>query len=94
MAIIKKELIDENKVKCIVKSSNILETLYNAETKDLSITFKNGRQYRYSGVLKEIYSGFESAESKGKYFNQYIKQLPTVRLDNVDVTELLKLVGN
>ena len=92
MSIIKKET-DENSVKCIIKSSNILETIYETQKKDLTITFKNGRRYKYSGVMKEIYSGFEKAESQGKYFNEYIKPLTTTRIGDVDVTELMKIIN-
>jgi len=89
MSIVKKDIIDGNKTRCIIKSSNILESIYDSNSKELTLTFKNGRRYKYTGVMKEIYSGFEKADSNGKYFNQYIKHLTTTRLDDINISSML-----
>jgi hypothetical protein len=42
---------------------------YDDETKELSVTFKNGKEYTYVDVDKSIYDGMSSAASAGKFFN-------------------------
>ena len=36
-----------------------------------------GAVYRYHGVESDVYEGFLSAASKGKFFNRYIKDAYT-----------------
>ena len=54
-----------------VESSNIRSIGY--ENKTLEIEFHSGGTYRYNEVGEEVYKSFLEAESKGKYFHQYIK---------------------
>lgn len=39
----------------------------------LAIQFHGGKTYKYSGLSPDTYRGYESAESKGKYFSKHIK---------------------
>lgn len=42
---------------------------YNNETKELTVTFANGKDYVYKDVDKSIYNALIGAASAGKYFN-------------------------
>lgn len=39
----------------------------------LSIWFDKGGRYDYFGVPEHVYTGLLHAESKGRYFNQFIR---------------------
>lgn len=55
--------------------SNLLSrTKFNEETLELIAEFKNGTQYLYKEVPKEIHDAFLIAESKGQYFLKEIRQ--------------------
>lgn len=56
-----------------VQSSMMTAIGYDAQQKTLRIRFIQDADYDYSGVPPEIYQGFLSAESKGKYYHRYIK---------------------
>jgi hypothetical protein len=68
-----KRVEKENIVKSIYDSSNILASKYDKTTKDLTITFKRGAQYKYIGVSSSDYMRFETAESQGAILNSHIK---------------------
>lgn len=53
-----------------VTSSNIAAVGYEAET--LTVRFRNGGEYRYSGVPVEVYAALMAAESKGGYLARNI----------------------
>ena len=64
-----------------VQSSMISAVGYDAQNKTLRIHFIQNADYDYSGVPSEIYQNLLSAESKGKYYHQYIKgQFPSKRV--------------
>ena len=88
MAIVKREVID-NKVKCLIKSSNLLETVYDPDNKILNITFRSGRVYQYKNIEPKVYQQFELAESHGKIYHKLFKPLPTTRLADIDPNPLL-----
>jgi len=48
---------------------------YDDETKELTVTFTNGKPYVYEDVDKSIYDSLITAESAGKYFNSIKKDL-------------------
>jgi len=48
---------------------------YDAAKHILTITFVSGKVYAYKAVPKQIYVGMRGAVSKGRYFNNYIKDL-------------------
>lgn len=56
-----------------VESSSLSSVGYDSENAILEIEFKSGGIYQYSGVPQDVYDGLMNAESKGKYFHQYIK---------------------
>jgi hypothetical protein len=88
MAIVKKENID-SKIRCLINSTNILETLYDTASKDLIVTFKSGRSYQYKNVDPKVYNIFEQSPSHGQALHQMFKNTPTTRLTDVDPTSLL-----
>lgn len=61
-----------------IKSSNLQEAAYDGVSK-ARVKFKNGT-YEYEGVTPKIWeefsATFQSSESTGNYFNQFIKPLP------------------
>lgn len=56
-----------------VISSDLSEVGYDADNNALVVEFKSGNTYQYSSVPQEVFDGLISAESVGKYFNQFIK---------------------
>lgn len=60
--------------KVFVESSNIDYVEYHKEDSSLEVGFKNGRVYAYLDVAKPVYDDFILSESKGKFFNTYIKE--------------------
>lgn len=56
-------------------SSVINSYEYDAVKHTLTITFVSGKVYAYLAVPKQIYVGMRGAVSKGRYFNNYIKDL-------------------
>ncbi len=69
-----RKLIKEDIHKCLIKSSNIKASEYDAKKKELLVTFKNDSQYIYKGVHEADYLRFEIAESNGKVLNSIIKK--------------------
>ena len=55
-------------------SSALTEIAYWPYGKELRVQFRNsGAWYTYYDVPVEIWQDFKNAESKGRYYNQYIK---------------------
>lgn len=79
-----KRVEKDNEVKMLIKSSTILASKYNKGTKDLTITFNTGSQYKYPNVKEGDYNRFELSESQGKAFNQYIKPYAFEKLEDID----------
>ena len=52
-----------------IESSVLASCSYDTETKDLTITFLNGRTYTYVDVPQNIYSELADSKSAGKYFS-------------------------
>lgn len=70
-------------------SSNIIYSEckdYTNNLKELKITFKGGRTYRYDAVNVFDYLMFRESSSQGKDFNRLIKKYNGVRIDDVDLT--------
>lgn len=57
-----------------VQSSNLDLVGYDKETKSLVIKFHNG-SYKYFGVPKQIFLNLLNASSKGRYHNDFIKDV-------------------
>lgn len=57
-----------------VKSSNLKEVDYDADSNTLTITFKKSKTpYVYSGVSEHEYNELIRSRSKGTYFNTHLK---------------------
>jgi KTSC domain len=57
-------------------SSAMLQSCgYDYETKELSVTFTNGKEYIYEDADPTIFTMLITAESAGKYFNSIKKEL-------------------
>lgn len=56
-----------------VNSSNISTIDYDEDSESLTITFRSGASYRYSGVPPEVYEGLKYAGSPGRYFQTAIR---------------------
>ena len=54
-------------------SSVIFDRHYDAATSRLTITFVTGRIYVYEDVPPDVAAEFDSAGSKGAYFNTHIR---------------------
>ena len=61
---------DPHKVK---ESSQVDSFRYDAGAKVLSVVFKGGGEYHYSGVPQDVVDGFKKAESAGKFLSGSIK---------------------
>mgnify|MGYP002621004052 CR=1 FL=1 len=55
-----------------VESSNLALAGYN-DFLGLVVQFKTGAIYAYRDVTRETYHGLLAAESKGKFFNEHVK---------------------
>jgi hypothetical protein len=54
--------------------SSVIRTFaYEPRTERLDVTFTNGKRYAYLGVPAEEVRRFEAAPSKGRYFNNQIR---------------------
>jgi hypothetical protein len=56
-----------------VTSTAISQIEYDELSQELIVTFTSGRTYTYDSVPPAVYSQFLGAESKGQFFNEYIK---------------------
>lgn len=69
-----KRLEKNGKVKAMYSSSTICGSIYDTTTKDLTVIFNNGGQYKYPNVESTDYMRLETADSNGSTFNTYIKK--------------------
>lgn len=74
------------KIKAMYSSSTICASVFDTATKDLTVIFNNGGQYKYPSVELTDYTRFETADSNGSVFNTYIKKKYTnfSKLDKLD----------
>ncbi len=64
-----------------VESSNLESIGYDSTTSTLYVAFLSGATYRYDNVPYEVYVGLMNAESHGRYFWEYIRDIyPTTKL--------------
>ncbi len=56
-----------------IESSNIAAIGSEVDNPDLYIRFHSGAEYVYHDVPEDVLFELMDADSKGKYFNQYIK---------------------
>jgi hypothetical protein len=72
--------VNEDNIRVVYESSNIISSIYDKKTLDLIVNFKNNTSYSYSGVKETDYYRFYTAESQGKVLNQIIKKYPTKKI--------------
>lgn len=57
----------------VVSSSSIRSLGYDARTQTLEVEFVSGSVYRYASVPKDVWAALRKAESKGKFFQRYVR---------------------
>ena len=57
----------------VVDSSSLRSVGYDAATLTLEVEFRNGSVYRYANVRAELWATFRRAESKGKFFQDHVR---------------------
>ena len=57
-----------------VESSNLQAVGFDESQNSLFVEFKKSGTYQYFNVDKSIFDGMLIADSKGKYFDQYVKK--------------------
>ena len=64
----------------VVESSSLRSIGYDRKTRTLEVEFANGGVYRYDEVPAELWSDFRHSASKGRFFQQMIRDhFPTER---------------
>lgn len=58
-----------------VDSSLLSAIAYNPQKKELELAFNSGSHYLYHQIPEGVYEELLNAESKGRYFNDHIKDL-------------------
>lgn len=56
-----------------LQSTSLNAATYQEQSASLELEFRSGAIYRYRGVPEPVYQELLRAESKGRYFNQYIR---------------------
>lgn len=84
-----KKQIKENIIKALYDSSNVLASIYDTSTQDLTLIFKSGTQYKYPNVSTSDYTRLEIAESQGAVFNSHIKKYEFEKLGKIDVNQII-----
>lgn len=56
-----------------VFSSAISEVGYDAATQHMKIAFVQGRTYDFCGVPESVFDGLLKAASKGRYYDEHIR---------------------
>lgn len=59
-----------------VSSSSLASVGYDPDSQILEIEFRNGAVYQYPDFSLEDFTGFMNADSKGQFFNAYVKHRP------------------
>lgn len=63
------------------QSKTLKTAVYQPHGAWLELEFQSGTRYRYLHVPAEIYQGLLTAESKGQYFNEHIRdRFPTIKI--------------
>jgi hypothetical protein len=89
-----KRLEKDNKIKAMYASSTICATIFDTTTKELTVIFNNGGQYKYPNVSLTDYTRIEISESTGSDFNTHIKKKYTEfeKLDKLSDTALAAIL--
>jgi len=62
-------------------STCVNDVSYNPLTREMTIIFQQRGTYKYSNVPLDVYTDFETAGSRGTYFNLYIR--PTYSYERI-----------
>lgn len=57
----------------VVSSSSLRSIGYDARTRTLEVEFSSGSVYRYTPVPSEMWAALRRSESKGKYFQDFVR---------------------
>ncbi len=57
-----------------VDSRGLREVGYDPQSRELEVQFRDRKVYRYSEVPEEVYRRLLAADSKGRFFNEQIKE--------------------
>ena len=79
MAITREE-IQGTKILNEIKSSNMVRSEYDTESKKMIVEFNNGSKYEYLEVPHKVYTQFRMSESQGKFFTLNISKFNRVYL--------------
>lgn len=63
-----------------VASSSLAKLAYDCRQAILQVEFRDGTVYRYAGVPLQTYDDLLRADSKGAFFNRYIRSRFPYRL--------------
>jgi hypothetical protein len=84
--------IEGDKITCLYKSANVLQTEYLMSQQLLEVTFRNGLKYRYHAVTPMEHAGMQIAESAGKYLHKTFRPKKYEKIGVVMVEGLLQKV--
>jgi hypothetical protein len=71
-------------VRVDLQSTSLNAATYQEQRAILELEFQSGAVYRYLGVPEPIYRELLNAESKGRYFNQRIRnRFPYAKIDPI-----------
>jgi hypothetical protein len=56
-----------------LQSTSLNAATYQEQRAVLELEFGSGAIYRYAGIPEQVYRELLNAESKGRYFNQHIR---------------------
>ncbi|RYZ02676.1 MAG: KTSC domain-containing protein [Myxococcales bacterium] len=57
----------------VVSSSTLRSIGYDSRTRTLEVEFATGSVYRYLPVPGEVWTALRRAESKGRYFQRFVR---------------------
>jgi KTSC domain-containing protein len=55
------------------KAKQLWQAAYDSDSQRLVLTFPNGRSYSYEAVPPDLYRQWQEAESKGDFYNNFIR---------------------
>ncbi len=63
-------------------STTLAAAAYDSRRETLELDFRDRTRYTYSGVTPDMYRDYLGADSKGSFFNRYIRsRFPYVKID-------------
>lgn len=60
------------KAKARLREPNVTGSDYDPETRELTVTFRSGKRYRYSDVEADKADEFRNSKSQGSYLHKHI----------------------